>query len=211
MTSLYLNRALLVAPRNAYRASAGLGMRLAVDDRILFGLVHGLPVGAAPGLVLLADCQRAAPFGLDRMHPALRAGAFFERQLVGFGGRFLVPAGTLFAAVLIVGDGAVPGIGRRRGRQRHDDCRYPREDLRRTSHRAILLCLSVAVAAAQDTFARGMFLADLERAELRRVAARTNIAAPRTPLLSSGKRRAATPRHRDHDLAVFRISRLQAP
>ena len=68
-------------------------------------------------------------------YPAIRAAAFFQRQFVSLGRGRLVPAGAFLAAVLIVGDGAVPGISRRRQRERHDECGDSGADKRSASHR----------------------------------------------------------------------------
>src|ERR1700687_1672789 len=65
--------------------------------------------------------------------------------------------------------------------------------------------LSVAVAAAQDTFARRVFLAVFDRAKLNRIARRTDVAAPGAALFSGGKRGAPAWGHRDHNFAVCRI------
>src|SRR5690242_20359423 len=72
-----------------------------------------------------------------------------------------------------------------------------------------LAWLTVAVAAPQDALARGVFLADLEGAQLGRIAAGIDMPAPGVPLFAGSERRATTRRHRDHDLATFRIARLQ--
>ncbi len=86
-------------------------------------------------LSLSLDRQSAAPRRLDGVHPAIRAGAFFQRQFISLARRRLVPAGALLAAVLIVGDGAVPGFGRRRRRKRHDDRGHSRQDRASAPHR----------------------------------------------------------------------------
>src|SRR5229473_190531 len=217
-----LRRGSLIAAGDVHRAGAGLRMRLAVLNRVVLGCVQGFPVGAAPGLVLAADRQGAASLRLDRMHPALRAGALLQRRFVGFGRRRLVPAGALFAAVLIVGYSAVPGIGRGDCRERQDDRGHSREDQRSASHRSPSFVdftvesggqrpvfLSVAVATAQDTLTRGAFLAVLEGAKLGRVARRADVAAPGASLFSGGKSCAPPRGHWDHNLAAFRIARLQ--
>src|SRR5437660_1086718 len=112
-------------------------MRLTMLDGIMFGFVEGLAIGAAPRLILIADRQGAAPLRLDRMHPAFGAGAGFQRLFVGFGRRLLVPAGALLAALLIVGDGAVAGIGRRHWRQGHrNNCQ---DDRKNATHAAPFL------------------------------------------------------------------------
>ena len=113
-------------------------MRLAVLDRLALGRVERFPIGAAPSLIRIAFREGAAAVRFDGMDLAPRRPAILQRQLLRAGRGRLVAAGRIAACHLIIGNGAVFGMGRRRVHQQQDRGCYSAGNQQGATHRTIL-------------------------------------------------------------------------
>ena len=91
----------------------GAGMRLTVLNRLAPGRVERLPVSPTPGLIRIALRKSAAAMRLDGVGLTPGCPAILERQLLCPGRGRLIAARAVAARRLIVGDGAILGMGRR--------------------------------------------------------------------------------------------------
>src|ERR1700732_3406152 len=93
---------------------AGVGVRLAVLDRLPLGRVERFPIGAAPSLVRIALREGTAAMWLHGLNLTARRPAILYRHLLRASRGRLIAARTVTARRLIIGNSAIFGMGWRR-------------------------------------------------------------------------------------------------